>query len=155
MTDLEKIAFKEKLRSQCIALIEERMLLAAEAMQQAQDAANAEEKSSAGDKYETGRAMNHIQKDLHARQLAENRKELEALLAIDCSQVRTTAGAGAIVIAGDFRFFIAAGLGALTLEGEKILAISPQAPLARLLYNKKTADTILFNQQEKLITDVF
>ena len=67
MTDLEKIAFKEKLRSQCIALIEERMQLAAEAMQQAQDAANAEEKSSAGDKYETGRAMNHIQKDLHAR----------------------------------------------------------------------------------------
>lgn len=155
MTDLEKIAFKEKLRSQCIALIEERMQLAAEAMQQAQDAANAEEKSSAGDKYETGRAMNHIQKDLHARQLAENRKELEALLAIDCSQVRTTAGAGAIVIAGDVRFFIAAGLGAISFEGEKILAISPQAPLARIMNNKKAADTILFNRQEKQITEVF
>ena len=155
MTDLEKIAFKEKLRSQCIALIEERMQLAAEAMQQAQDAANAEEKSSAGDKYETGRAMNHIQKDLHARQLAENRKELEALLAIDCSQVRTTAGAGAIVIAGDVRFFIAAGLGAISFEDEKILAISPNAPLARLLYNKKVMDTILFKQQERQITEVF
>lgn len=155
MTDLEKIAFNEKLRSQCIALIEERMQLAAEAMQQAQDAANAEEKSSAGDKYETGRAMNHIQKDLHARQLAENRKELEALLAIDCSQVRTTAGAGAIVIAGDVRFFIAAGLGAISFEDEKILAISPNAPLARLLYNKKVMDTILFKQQERQITEVF
>ena len=131
------------------------MQLAAEAMQQAQDAANAEEKSSAGDKYETGRAMNHIQKDLHARQLAENRKELEALLAIDCSQVRTTAGAGAIVIAGDVRFFIAAGLGAISFEDEKILAISPNAPLARLLYNKKVMDTILFKQQERQITEVF
>lgn len=155
MTDTEKIAFKEKLRSHCIALIEERMHLASEAMQQAQLAANAEEKSSAGDKYETGRAMNHIQKDLHARQLSENRKELEALLAIDCSQVRISAGAGAFVIAGDVRFFIAAGLGAISFEGEKILAISPNAPVARLLYNKKAADTILFNQQEKQINEVF
>ena len=155
MTDNEKIAFKEKLRAHCIAMIEERMQLASDAMQQAQLAANAEEKSSAGDKYETGRAMNHIQKDLHARQLSENRKELEALLAIDCSQVRNTAGAGAFVKAGDVCFFIAAGLGAISFEGQKILAISPNAPLARLLNNKKATDTILFNQQEKQITDVF
>jgi hypothetical protein len=39
-------------------------------MESAQQSANSEEKSSAGDKYETSRAMGHLEKDMHARQLA-------------------------------------------------------------------------------------
>ena len=43
-------------------------------MANAQESANAEEKSSAGDKYETGRAMMQIERDKAAQQLNESMK---------------------------------------------------------------------------------
>src|ERR1700736_1647953 len=78
----ERLAFKNRLKQWGLDLIGERMAAAKEAMEQAQEAANSEEKSSAGDKYETGRAMGHLQKDMHARQLAESVKELATLHAV-------------------------------------------------------------------------
>lgn len=43
-------------------------------MEGAQEAANSESKSSAGDKYETGRAMAQLERDRHAQLLAEAQK---------------------------------------------------------------------------------
>src|SRR5580698_3327273 len=95
MTDHEKIAFKNKLKRWGLDLIERRVATSQEAMRQAQDSANSEEKSSAGDKYETGRAMGHLQKDMHARQLAESLKELASFHAVQteplCHEGRTGA----------------------------------------------------------------
>ncbi len=51
-------------------------------MDRAQEAANSEGKSPAGDKYETGRAMGQLQKEMHGRQLAEYAKEVKALQSI-------------------------------------------------------------------------
>ena len=63
MTDHQKLSFKAfKLKNFALDLIGQRMTTAKEAMQQAQESANSEEKSSAGDKYETGRAMGHLQR---------------------------------------------------------------------------------------------
>src|ERR1700761_8776247 len=82
ITHQEKLAFKQRLKQWGLDLIGQRIATANESMTQAQEAANNEEKSSAGDKYETGRAMGHLQKDMHARQLAEALKEKAALHAI-------------------------------------------------------------------------
>ena len=47
----------------CCTYADSRIRVAQEAIQQAQQAANMEEKSTAGDKYETGRAMAHLEKE--------------------------------------------------------------------------------------------
>src|ERR1700733_11093726 len=95
MEDAEKIAFKTRLKRCALDLIGQRITASREAIDQAQEAANSEEKSSAGDKYETGRAMGHLQKDMHARQLAESVKELATLHAVQteplCHEGRTGA----------------------------------------------------------------
>ena len=69
MTAADKILFKNNLKQFCQHTIEQRIAAAKEIIQNVQEAANNEEKSSAGDKYETGRAMGHLQKDMHSRQL--------------------------------------------------------------------------------------
>ncbi|HMC85967.1 MAG TPA: hypothetical protein VKI61_10590 [Chitinophagaceae bacterium] len=69
MTAADKILFKNNLKQFCQLTIEQRIAAAKEIIQNVQEAANNEEKSSAGDKYETGRAMGHLQKDMHSRQL--------------------------------------------------------------------------------------
>lgn len=145
MQDVEKIVRKARLKRWALDLITQRITAAGEAIDQAQQAANEEEKSSAGDKYETSRAMGHRQKDMHARQLAEYVKELATLHSVNTDQLYTVAGPGAFVQTDYDAFFIAAGLGKQHPEGSVIYFLSPVAPLAKSLQNKKPGDTFLFS----------
>jgi hypothetical protein len=155
MTNSEKIAFKNKLRNLGLDLLKQRIVRAQAAMDQAQEAANSEGKSSAGDKYETGRAMGQLQKEMHGRQLAEYAKEVKALQSIVIDPLCDSGGPGALVQAAGFAFFVSAGLGRQEVEGLTILFVSPMAPLARALQNKKAGDTLLFNGVNMAIECVY
>lgn len=155
MTPSEKLGFKNRLFQHCSMIIEQRMHAAKQAMQQAQAAANSEDKSSAGDKYETSRAMSHLEKDLHARQLSANQQELAALLAVNVKSIHTTIAAGSVVMCSDFTFFIAAGLGKIDFEGRKVYLLAPNAPLAKALLKKQSGAEIFFNNKPMVVMDVF
>ena len=155
MDNAEKIAFKQQLKRWALDGIGHRIAASREAIDQAQQAANQEEKSSAGDKYETGRAMGHLQKDMHARQLAESMKELAALHSVQTDVLYPAAGPGAFVRAEDIAFFIAAGLGRQQLGEETIFFLSPHAPLAKLLQNKKPGDSIFFQSKNVRLLEIF
>ena len=155
MTNPEKIAFKNKLKNFGLDLLRLRIATAQDAMNQAQEAANSEEKSSAGDKYETGRAMGQLQKEMHSRQLAEYAKEVKALQSIATDLLCDRGGAGAFVQTKAIAFFLSAGLGKQVVEGKSILFVSPMAPFARALQNKKAGDNIVFNGTGMTIEDVW
>ncbi len=105
MTDLEKISFKNKLKTHAASVINERIQAAKLIIDNAQQAANNEEKSSAVDKYETSRAMGHLEKDMHSRQLSENMKELSTLHSINTNKIYTEACAGAYLACNAVSFF--------------------------------------------------
>ena len=155
MTDHEKINIKIKLKQVCENLIGQRMAAAKSVMSAAQEAANNEEKSSAGDKYETSRAMSHLEKDMHARHLAEILKELSILRDINVNLVYDHGKPGALLKCSEMSFFIAAGLGKQIVEKETVFFLSPNAPLAKSLHNKKAGDQFVFNQLALKIIDVF
>ncbi|MBO9728423.1 MAG: hypothetical protein J7623_07265 [Chitinophaga sp.] len=155
MTTAEKIAFKNQLKQTGRTLIQARINMAKAAIDNAQAAANSEEKSSAGDKYETGRAMGHLEKDMYAKQQSENIKELALLESVNTDKVYTTAQTGALVHCEAQSFFIAAGLGKQLLADHTIFFISPYTPLAKLLFGKKTGGRFMFNKQEVVILDVY
>jgi hypothetical protein len=148
-------AYKASLKRWALDDLSQRIATTTEAMRDAQDAANSEEKSSAGDKYETGRAMGHLQKDMHARQLAELVRELAALHAVNvetpCSEGRT----GALLRTDAVDFFIGIGLGKQTIEGRTVVFLSPQAPLAQTLQGKKTGDPVIFQRETLTIRVIF
>lgn len=131
------------------------MAAAGRAMDDAQQAANNEEKSSAGDKYETARAMGHLEKEMHAHQLAEHAKELGMLHTVNVSTIHTTVTAGALIQCEQQQFFISAGLGKQTIEGKQVIFLSPHAPLVKLLQGKKAGDHFLFNNKQTLIIDIY
>ena len=155
LTNNEKTAFKKKLLQKSIELIERRIDEAFNAMTNAQAASNSEEKSSAGDKYETSRAMSHLEKDMHSRQLAANKLELAALYSINCSSLYDRVATGSLTRCEGSSFFIAAGLGKINIDGEDIFLLSPNAPLAKLLLGKKIGDLVNFNKKELVITEIF
>jgi len=155
MTVAEKLALKQKLLVQGKFLLQERIQLCLQAIDDAQLAANAEEKSSAGDKFETSRAMSHIEKDLKSRQLQANQDELQALLSVNVEEIYPKVQTGAVILGEQHIFFIAAGLGKVVVECEMIYFLSPIAPLATLLWGKHTGDRFLFNREYIIIKDVF
>jgi hypothetical protein len=155
MTHQEMIAFKTRLKKAGELLITERIAMTKSAIDNAQEAANSEGKSSAGDKYETGRAMGHLEKDMYARQLAENIKELDKLQKVNTDIIYTTAQTGAFVRCPTHSFFIAAGLGKQRIDDQSIFFLSPDAPLAKILLHKKAGDSFLFNKMNTVIVEVY
>jgi len=155
MTDQQKIVFKNKLKQLCQSIITQRIDAVKITINHAQEAANSEEKSSAGDKYETSRAMNQLERDMHSRQLAEIVKELANLHVIDVNRIYTVGVPGAFLQCSGISFFIAAGLGKQIVETDTIFLLSPNAPLARILQKKKAGDHFLFNQAETKIFDIY
>ena len=155
MDDREKIAYKLALKQFALDTISARIEAARRQAEQAQEAANQEEKSSAGDKYETSRAMGHLQKDMYSRQQAEHARELASLHQVKVDILYSSAVPGAFIQCPGIGFFIAAGLGKQQIHDQTVLFLSPAAPLAKALYQQRTGDSILFNGRSHAIQDIF
>ena len=140
-----KLVLKQTLKKDCISKLEERISAASDAMFSAQESANSEGKSSAGDKYETSRAMGQMDRDMNARQLEQARRDLAFVQALDVSRIYQNAQAGALVYCKEGIFFLVSGLGTVQVGKETIHVISPAAPLAVLFHEKQGGDTIILN----------
>jgi transcription elongation GreA/GreB family factor len=150
----QRISFKNKLKHFCEGVMRERIAATRAAMDSAQSAANGEEKSSAGDKYETSRAMNHLEKDMHARQLMNHLRQFALLQAVDVNRIYTSVAAGAFIQCRSVSFFIVAGLGKQLVDEVQIIFLSAESPLARQMMGKTIGDVIVFNG-EFSIADVY
>src|SRR5580693_8736276 len=155
MDTQQKIAFKNKLKLVCQTIIEQRIKLSRDSVNNAQQAANSEEKNSAGDKYETGRALGHMEKDMHSRHLSENVKELASLYSVNTDAIYSEVSTGCFIQCKNLSFFIASGLGKQIIEGEIIFFLSPFALLARSMLHKKAGEYFLFNGVKTEILDVY
>lgn len=151
----EQIAFKQLLKEVGIELINQRLQVVLDAMQQSQESANSEDKSSAGDKHETSRAMSQLDNEMNAKQLEEVKHEMQLLQPVDVSKTYVKGRTGAVVVCKHNMFFVAVGLGTQTINGQKIVFISPHAPLALKFKEKKAGDKFLFNGIDYSIVDVF
>ena len=123
-------------------------------MEYAQQAANDEEKSSAGDKYETGRAMMQIERDKAARQLDEALKLRNTLEHLPIHSNTHTAGPGSLVITATKKIFISNGIGKLNVDGEDFLVVAPASPLGKALMGLKQKDHVVFNNETLMIEEV-
>src|SRR5947207_1656163 len=123
---------KKQLHERCVAIVKQRMADAKLAMDAAQESANQEEKSSAGDKYETGRAMAQIARDQAAQQLDEALKLKNALDQINPSTSSVKVVLGSLVITNLNQFYISISAGKLEVNGDAFIAISPQSPMGKL-----------------------
>lgn len=137
---------KEKWLRAAEEVISQRIASAEKAMKRAQEAANSEEKSSAGDKYETGRAMSQLERDMNARQLAQAKQELAQLAKLDLS-LKTTVMPGSALKTSEGWYFIALGLGKMEFEGENCIMVAPASPLGKILLGKKPGDTLVWNEK--------
>lgn len=128
-------SLKQAVHAACRALVEARMQEAAAAMERATEAVQGEEKSSAGDKYETGRAMGDIERVRYAGVLEQARRDAR-FFARDAVKSGDQVGPGSLIVCADRCFYLSAGLGKLEVDGHTVWAISAASPLGSQLMGK-------------------
>lgn len=125
-------ALKQQLIETAIQALKERISNAENAMKEAQESANQEEKSSAGDKYETARAMGQLQRDMNAKQSILAKKELAFLQQLNLNP-KQTIGNGSIVKTATACYFVSIGLGTIDSNQGKVHLISIESPIGKVM----------------------
>jgi transcription elongation GreA/GreB family factor len=143
-------SLKIELYAQCVLFVNQRIANAQHALSDAQQAANGEEKSSAGDKYETGRAMAHLEREKAAQQLNEALKLAEVLGKIK-QEATAIIGLGSVVITNAGNFYLSISAGKMEVAGIDFIALSVVSPIGALLMNKKVGEKFIFNKQSFVI----
>lgn len=94
-----------------------------------------ESKSSAGDKYETARAMMQQELDLLQRQLMTNERLKSGLGRLNPAEKPASIGANSLVRTQQGWFYLAVALGKVLVSGETVHVISVDSPFAQKLIN--------------------
>jgi hypothetical protein len=145
---------KEQLYNACVDYVQKRMMAAELGIQEAQQAAKDDTKSSAGDKYETGREMAQQETNRNMAQLNEANKLKVALNGIGFTKSSGIADAGSIIITNNGNFYLAISAGTLTVEGNNYFAISPASPIGLKLKGQKAGGEFSLNGKAYVVTEV-
>ena len=148
------MSLKEELYKQCLEYVQSRMDAAQQGIDEAQQASKDDTKSSAGDKYETGRAMMQQETDRNMAQLNEANKLKVALNSINPTAAHTTIDTGSVVETNNGNFYLAISAGTLNVAGEGYFAISPASPIGFKLKGLKVGDRFELNGKGYVIEGV-
>jgi len=113
-----------------------------------------ETKSTAGDKYETARAMLQIEQDNTRRQLQEVMEQQAVFSIIDISLPATEVIRGSLVKTNKGYLFISVALGKIVVDGITVIALSPQSPLGQQLMGMKPTNTTTINNTTYSIEEI-
>ena len=147
-------ALKPALLSHLKTLLDGRIQTARQAMEAAQASANEEGKSSAGDKYETARAMGQLTRELHARPYAQARHDRLLLEGLPTAPTPAARPGSLVHTDGGEVFFLSVGVGPVTVGQTQVFCLSPQTPLGQLLMGKKPGETFVFRNKTLTISSI-
>jgi len=142
-------ALKEKIKAHYHELLRQRIASLQQQLDAIQESLGLETKSTAGDKYETARAMLHMEQERMKGQMAALLAQQAELHYTDPSG--SAAGRGCLVVTDQCLFFISTGLGRAVIDGHTVFALSPQSPLGRQLAGRRPGDHIVLKDRVCLI----
>lgn len=146
---------KQLLWDACMNYVEERIGRIETAIKDLEDALKLETKCSMGDKYETGRAMLHLEFEKLSGQHEEYRKLKKTLRMIQPKKVFETVSFGSAVKTDGPNYFISIPAGEIKLRDEVFYAVGASAPIAKVLSGKSAGESVTFNGKEIYIKSVF
>ena len=135
---------KQKAKEACLEVVQAKMQICHKELAQIQQDLANETKSSAGDKYETSRAMLQIEREKMGKQLAELEQLEQVLKSISTEQQHTQVRFGSLVQTSQSNYFISVSLGEIHLGDFSFYAISKQTPLAQKLLGKVKGEKVSF-----------
>lgn len=145
---------KEQIHNACLEEVNSRMDRLKADLKEAQEAANEEGKSSMGDKYETGRAMAHLETEKYASQLSTARDMKSVLEGFNPRKIRDQAGAGSLIRTTQGIFYLSVSLGQMKIGEETFFAVSPVSPVGQAMLDKRAGDQFELNGRSYTINKI-
>ena len=146
-----KLKVKQNIHKYLLELINSKIAESENAIVAAKDSRNSDTKSSAGDKFETGRAMMQIERDKAAQQLEEALKLKKVLDGLDASIISKAVRLGSVVKTTNYNFYLSISAGKFLIDMEEYIAVSPISPIGKLLLNLKEGDQFVFNKKAETV----
>lgn len=147
--------FKEKIYQTAIAQVKEKINLLKTERKAINDGILEDTKSSAGDKFETGRET--MSRDLMTveNQLKQANFEFDELCRFQAiKKPSSSVQEGSLVQLGTDKYLISISLGQITVDGQKLFMLSKNSPLGEILVGRKKNDQVEFRGKSILITEV-
>ena len=119
-----------------------------------QASANEETKSSAGDKYETGRSMAQLEVERQQAQLVTAEKELSSLRNLQTVNVISRVIPGSLVTTSNGVYYISISIGVVEILSQRYFVVSPDSPVGKVLLGKTTSQEVLWNNQRLIILGI-
>lgn len=145
---------KEQLFSSCKNYLEQRIQRILTSMADLEESLENESKSSAGDKYETGREMINLEFEKLQGQLTEFKKLQETLKMAQRAFTFEVVQLGSYVKTTGANYFIAIPAGEISVDNEKFYAIGANSPVGQALLGKKSGEIFVFNGRESRINSI-
>ena len=147
-------ALKEQLYLLCSDYISKREAEIKKVIADAQEAAANDTKSSAGDKYETGREMMQQEINQNQGRLNELNKLKATLEHISPTQKGAVAIPGSIVYTNNGNFYIAISAGPLKADNTSFYAISAASPIGAKLMGQRVGYEFDLNGKKFVVEEV-
>jgi transcription elongation GreA/GreB family factor len=146
-------SFKEKVSRFYIESVSDKIKTLQKQQEDLLESLKHETKSTAGDKYETSRAMLHQEQENIAAQLSVLLRQKAILESISLNKdvQAEKVQFGSLIKTNKGIIFIAAALGKALIEDQAVFAISPESPLGKLLIDQQTGKTITIQSANYII----
>jgi len=113
-----------------------------------------ESKNTAGDRYETERAMKQRETELFGKRAEEAMKQYQMLQMIDVSKQYDSVQPGALVSTSAGYFFIAVSTDEIVIDDIEYCIISIDSPIGQAMTKKRAAETFEFRGKNIRIIDI-
>lgn len=153
MNNSEKISLKTNIIIECKNALNNKASAAKQAMDDNQQQAN--EYGLPKDRYDSFRTQLLQKRDLFAVQYQKFVDDIKMIELIDSKSTFYKIKFGAVVVTDAQSFFVAVGLGKVSVNNSDFFVISPKVPLFNAMKDKSVSDTFNYNGKEFLIMKVF
>ncbi len=148
------MTFKQKTYHQFQQLLAEKITNLQQQLDELKESTAIETKSTAGDKYETARAMLQIEQDNIRHQLQEALEQQTRFSSIDRKETNQEVVQGCLVKTNRGWLLLSVALGKTIIEGIPVIALSPQSPLGKQLMGRKPGDKTTTNGFNYIIEEI-
>lgn len=142
----EGLALKQQLLGIAREQVLESLKVTQQSLARLEDAYANETKSSAGDKFETGRAMLHLEQQKLQQQLAATSARLQAIDRITRKPPTELIAEGSLVATNRGLYLVGLGLGKVRLNGRVVFCTSLDSPIGSALLGKQVGELFHFNE---------
>lgn len=135
---------KVEIHETILKLLTNSILQATRDYELAKESRDSDTKSSAGDKFETGREMMQREMDKISASIDQSKNQLNFLSKINLNRSYSIVDLGCLIHTDQGIYYISIGVGKVEINAEIIYAISLDSPIGQLLKGKRVGDELEF-----------